>query len=105
MNLKAIKLSDPEELMKRLVSVENEPHFIERLYPLIVQRTSNHEINGPGVVTMLMLSMYDYVNDNKLPPLMSTMLHMRIREFVVAIVSDEEVLKDALDLLDEAEKR
>lgn len=93
---KTITLPEREDMLRRLKSVMDEPHAVERFYPLIL-KNAGRELVGMGVVMMLQLAVADYTAD--LPPIMGTLVQMNVDDYITALVDDEEVRGDALAMM------
>jgi len=103
MTVKTTILPPKTLLEKRLNDVNDDAHLNERFYPLILKRAGT-SINAYGVVNILMLSIYDYVEG--LPSIISTLMHDSIGDYIEAMVGhDDEVKKDALDLIEKSKKQ
>lgn len=89
MSLKIITVPGAEELASRLIAVDSEPHLQERFYPLLM-KTAGQPRSGEGIVIALMLAVSDYTQGQ--PPIMATLMHMRLHQFLGAFTDDEEVL-------------
>ena len=95
--LKTIVMPENDEMLRRLVGVMDELHAREFFYPLIL-KGARRELNGMGVVLMVTLAIEDYTNE--LPPIMKSIVYMRLRDFVSALIDDEQVKQDAFEMLD-----
>jgi hypothetical protein len=92
---KIIQLPARDEMLRRLIKVDDRPHPIERFYPLILEH-AGEKLSGPGVVMMLLTAMGDYTNG--LPPKAFKLLMTRFNEFVKALVDDQEALAAAFEV-------
>lgn len=77
-----ITLPDEAEMLERLKAVSDEPHMVERFYPLLL-REAGQQKYPEGVKLMVALAIYDYVKD--LPPVMSSLMNMQLEDFVEAL--------------------
>lgn len=89
-------LPDHDELLRRLVSVDDTSHMINGFYPHIT-KAAGRELTGMGVVMLLHLAVADYTAD--FPSAMSAVVLLRLEAFTRAVVTDPTVLADALDAL------
>lgn len=79
---KLITLPDEAEMLERLKAVSDEPHLVERFYPILL-KNAGQEKTPQGVELIVALAIYDYVKD--LPPVMSALMNMRMEDFVEAL--------------------
>ena len=93
---KTIVLPEREDMLRRLKSVLDEPHAVERFYPLIL-KDAGRELVGMGVVMMLQLAIADYTAG--MPPIMMAVVQMNVDDYITALVDDEEVRGDALAMM------
>lgn len=77
-----ITLPDEAEMLDKLKAVNDNPHMVERFYPILL-KNAGQERTPDGVKLMVALAIYDYVKD--LPPVMSTMMNMELDDFVEAL--------------------
>ncbi|OGJ01311.1 hypothetical protein A3I95_02330 [Candidatus Nomurabacteria bacterium RIFCSPLOWO2_02_FULL_44_12] len=89
-------------MLKRLLSVSNEPHFQERFYPILLE-SAGGELRAPGVVVMFALAIHDYTEG--MPPMIEQSVYMMVPRFVDALIDDKEVAKQAKDFLASATSR
>jgi len=82
-----IVLPDADEMMRRLKAVSDNPHLVERLYPLLLREAGQRKYKN-GVELMVKLAIYDYVKD--LPPVMSTLMGMREQDLIEALTRPPE---------------
>ncbi|HSX14815.1 MAG TPA: hypothetical protein VLE72_02795 [Candidatus Saccharimonadales bacterium] len=97
-DLKTIRLPERDDMLQRLTGVMDDPHAVERFYPLIL-RSAGRELNGMGVVNMVALAIEDYCNG--MPPVVKSAVYMNLRRYVTALIDDDVVRADAFALLDE----
>lgn len=94
-NKKLIVLPCADEMKRRLIAVDDNSHFQEKFYPILLKE-AGRKLFPSGVIMMLMLAINDYSKD--LPPLVeSLMVYGSMPEFISALVTDEEALKETLD--------
>lgn len=98
--MKTIVMPNRDDMLRRLVGVMDEPHAQEGFYSIVL-RSAGNELNGYGVVTMLTLALHDY----SALPMVKNIIQRMMPRFVEALVDDEEVRKDALHLIEEAESK
>ena len=95
---KAITLPNREEMLQRLLKVNNEGHLTEKFYPILLRDAGQQRV-GAGVVMMLALAIHDYTEG--MPPIMANAMYMKAPEFIDALIDDKEVAKNAKDFLQE----
>jgi hypothetical protein len=94
MSDKVITLPGQEEMLQRLIQVNDNAHAQERFYPILLKSAGEARV-AAGVVVMLQLAIYDYTEG--LPPMIGGLLQMRLDDYIDALVDDEEVRKAAKD--------
>jgi hypothetical protein len=94
-----ITLPNREEMLARLVVVDNNPHLQERFYPRLLKEAGQEKV-PMGVVMLLTLSIADYTQG--MPPVMENIMNMRIPQFIDALVPDPQASKEAKDFFSEA---
>lgn len=99
MSEKTVTLPEKEEMLRRLVEVNDEPHFKERFYPILLKSAGQERV-AEGIVMMLSLAIHDYVVG--MPPIMANLMYMQAPRFIDALVSDPEVAEQAKSFLSEA---
>lgn len=87
-----IILPDAEEMLKRLVAVDDQPHFQERFYPILLRYAGTEKVAG-GVVMMLTMAIYDYTQG--MPPLVAFLMHREVPQWIDALVTDPKVAEAA----------
>ena len=95
---KKIILPGKEEMLSRLLTVDSEPHFQERLYPKFLEAAGEQKV-AMGVVMLIQLAVYDYLDG--MPPIMGVMMDMKIPSFIDALIPDEEVAAEAKEFFDQ----
>lgn len=90
---KTIVLPGSNEMQRRLISVDDGPHTVEKFYPLLTKHAGQKK-TGMGIVLMFVLAVNDYTAG--MPALLTQVLYMRLPEFVKAIVDDDDVRNEAM---------
>jgi hypothetical protein len=90
--LKTVIIPDAEELTRRLIGIDNEPHMIEHFYPKLMSLAGTERAGG-GIVTGLVLAVNDYTEG--MPPFMAQVMFMKVHQFLGAFTDNPEVLKEA----------
>ncbi len=92
---KVVTLPSAEEIMSRLMKMDMgaNDYMAERFYPLIAQE-AGRELVAQGIVMMLALKIYDFVSSGY-PPVMSSILHLYVPQFIDALVDDKEIAEQA----------
>lgn len=55
-----VVMPDAEELMRRLMGVDDNRHLVENFYPIVARSLANKRQDGVGVVRVLLLAIADY---------------------------------------------
>ena len=92
-NPKIITVPEAEELMQRLIAVDNNQHMIEQFYPRLMPLAGENRV-GAGIAVALTLAVSDYTAGQ--PVFMAATMQMRMHEFVGAFTDDPEVRAEAL---------
>lgn len=87
----------PDEMLRRLIALDGEPHLAERFFPVVVQRLAAKELAGAGVVMGLMLATAEYCKE--LPEVMEKALMISLSDYVRTLVDEPQVQQDALETL------
>ena len=98
-NEKVITLPNREEMLARLLKVNDNSHMQEKFYPILLEDAGQKRV-ALGVVTMLALAIHDYTKG--MPPIMASTLYMEAPHFIDALVDDPEAAKEAKVFLQEA---
>ncbi len=80
-------LPEREAMLRRLIAVNDEPHFIKRFYPHILKWAGSRKVPN-GVWLLWELAVHDYAKDTS--PMLSMVIKMRSDDFLKAIVGDDE---------------
>ncbi len=94
---RVVALRSREEMLKRLLVVNDNNHAREHLYPLLLEN-ANRELVAQGIVMMLVTTIFDYTEDIK--PIRNLLL-MMAPDYIDAVVDDEEVATEAKAFLAE----
>ncbi|MEK7100507.1 MAG: hypothetical protein AAB921_00210 [Patescibacteria group bacterium] len=89
---KRFTLPSSEEMLQRLLKVDDEPHLRQKFYPLLTQHAGEEKV-AEGVVIILQLAIHDCTQG--LPAMMALVLDQRMNAFIDALCPDEEVASDA----------
>lgn len=89
---KFVTIGSAEELTDRLVTIDDNPHLQERFYPRLM-KLAGQELYGEGIVNALVLAVADYTEGQ--PPIMTTLMHMRLHQFIPAFTTNPLALADA----------
>lgn len=92
---KTITIPPAEELLRRLLAVDDDPHM--DVFYRILLNAESRRITGQGIAVHLTLSMTDYTAGY--PTALTVAVAMKLCEFVPAFTDDPEVQADALDHL------
>lgn len=99
MSEKVIILPNRDEMLARLLKVNDGSHLQERFYPTLLEQAGQERV-AQGVVMMLVFAIHDYVEG--LPPAMAGLMYKQAPDFIDALVNDPEIAKEAKDSLQEA---
>lgn len=91
-------LPDAAEFTRRLHTVDDEPHRVEKFRPRLVARAGT-EMTGRGFAMALHLAVEDYAAG--MPPIVADALRRELGSYVRTVVDDPAVQRDALHTLTE----
>jgi len=94
--------SDPQEIIRRLSSVNDEETLVSRFYPLIAN-DAGRQLVAEGLVIMFQLASYDFCQGH--PPMISTLIQMQIPQWIDALIDDKEVVEAAKQFMEEIEAK
>ena len=97
-NEKVVILPNEEEMLKNLLEIDDNSHLQERFYPLLTRQAGQEKV-AEGVVLMLSLAISDYTQG--MPSMLSSLMYMKLPNFIDALVDDPEVAQQAKDLFKE----
>lgn len=98
---KTFTLSSKDEMLKRLLKVDNNAHFQQKFYPKLLKEAGSEKV-AMGVVMLLQLAIYDYTEG--MPASMGVIMNMRMPDFIDALCPDEESAKEAKSFFEQATK-
>ena len=90
--IKTTVLPEHDDMLQRLLSVQDAPHTVSNFYPLILKHAGQVK-TGIDVVLLLQQAIYEYA---KSMPDVVKILYMRLTGFATALIDDEKVRNDAL---------
>ena len=96
MNMKTIDLPERDEMFRRLKAIMDDPHVVERLYPLMLRHAGQRKV-ALGVVNMVVMSITEYTDE--LPAPLSDIVMKSAPDFVEALIDDEEVREEAMGII------
>jgi len=99
MSEKVITLPNRDEMLERLLKVDDNSHTQEGFYPILLKQAGQERV-AQGIVMMLALAIHNYVEG--MPPFMANLMYMLAPDFIDALVSDAETAKEAKNFLREA---
>lgn len=97
MNEKIITLPDKKIMLQKLSEVDDTNHLQERFYPILLKRAGETKV-AIGVIMMLTLAIHDYSNDLPFSRMIQESLHSRMELYLGALIDDEEVLNEAIEI-------
>lgn len=86
-------LPDSDTLSAALVSVSDEDHVVENLYPRIL-RGAGERCTPTTFATLWILALDDYTRG--MPPVVFTVLRMHTPEYVRAVIADPQIQEEVL---------
>lgn len=89
---KTFILPSREEMLQRLLKVDDNSHLQQKFYPLLAKHCGEQKV-AQGVVIMLQLAIHDYTQG--LPAMMVSLLNMQMSNFIDALCPDEEIAAEA----------
>ncbi|MFJ7997558.1 hypothetical protein ACIQ7D_10490 [Streptomyces sp. NPDC096310] len=98
-----ITLPDHDEIVRRLLTVNDEPHMRKGFYPRIAAK-AGATLNGRGVAFALRLAVADYMAGGPPSP-MNRILEELLPAYVTVLVDDTDVRADAHAALEEARRQ
>ncbi|HRY22324.1 MAG TPA: hypothetical protein P5311_00975 [Candidatus Dojkabacteria bacterium] len=98
MNDKVITLPDADDMLHRLIEVDDINHLQERFYPLLLRNAGEEKV-ATGVVMMITLAIHDY--SEGMPPMIQGLMSMNMENYLKALIDDEEVLQEAIEFFQE----
>jgi hypothetical protein len=99
MTNKEFNLPSKEEMLQRLLKVQNDSHVQERFYPLLTKHGGEPKV-AMGVVLMIQLAIYDYTQS--MPAVMVSLLNMQMNDFIDALCPDAEIAAEAKSFSEQA---
>lgn len=87
MSDKIIILPDREEMLRRLVAVNDSSHYQERFYPILLKQAGQERV-AEGIVLMLSLAVHEYTAG--MHHQMANLLFMEVPDFIDALIDDKE---------------
>ncbi len=84
-----------EEMLKRLLKVNQSEHMREMFFPLLLD-CAGQICTSSRIVMILAIALEDASKD--LDPLIKGMMHDQIPQFVEALVEDEEAVKEVKEI-------
>lgn len=98
MNDKVITLPDADDMLHRLIEVDDINHLQERFYPLLLRNAGEEKV-ATGVVMMITLAIHDY--SEGMPSMIQGLMFMNMENYLKALIDDEEVLQEAIEFFEE----
>lgn len=95
-----VQLPEYGEMAARLATVNDDPYINERFHPFIL-KSAGKELYGEGIFLMLHLAIHDY--SDGAPPMMAAILQMSIKDYIKALIDDEEIQAATLEHVDRVE--
>ena len=83
-----ITLPNREEMMERLLKVNDASHLQQKFYPHLLKHAGQERVPH-GIVVMLALAINDYTTG--MPAIMVNSMYMQATKFIEALVVDPEI--------------
>ena len=99
MNGRLVTLPNRELMLQRLIDVNDESHFQERFYPILLKQAGKEKF-CQGVSLMLLLAIDDYTKG--MPDMVKNVLHSMLPSFLEALLPDEEAVAEAMQWLEDS---
>lgn len=99
MSSKTFNLPTKEEMLIRLLKVDDDQHIQSRFYPLLTKRAGEQKV-ATGLIVMLQLAIHDYTEG--MPAMIGALLNMRMSKYIDALCPDEEIAAEAKALFERA---
>lgn len=99
MSDKTFNLPSKEEMLQRLLKVDDNSHVQQKFYPLLTKHGGEQRV-AMGVVLMLQLAIHDYTQG--MPAMIVSLLNMRMNDFIDALCPDEEIAAEAKAFFEQA---
>jgi hypothetical protein len=97
-----ITIPNQEELRKRLCEFSDNPHYVQKLYPLI-ENSCGNTFAPEGVILMLNMAIYSY--SAGIPEIVYINLMMNIPKLISAVVADETLQHQTIAVYEEVYKQ
>ena len=96
---KPFSLPSKEEMLQRLLKVDDNSHAQQKFYPLLTKHAGEQKV-AMGVVLILQLAIHDYTHG--MPAIIVSLLNMRMNDFIDALCPDEEIAAEAKAFFEQA---
>ncbi len=102
---KVITLPNRDEMLQRLLELNDSSHLQEHFYPLLL-KYAERKCNAPGLLVVLSLVFGEYRQVVPLPPLVTATRNdvMQMLLLIDALVDDREVVRQAESFIQEMER-
>ena len=98
---KTVTLPQRDDMLARLKGVMNEPHAEHGFYPLLLRHAGQPKM-PEGIALMFVLAITDYTRG--MPDALAMGLDLMLPRFVAAIVDDEDVRRETLEVIKAAQQ-
>lgn len=96
---RVMTLPDKEEMLKRLIAVDDNDHLKERFYPSLLGHASSAKV-AVGICMIINCAIYDYCEG--MPEIMLAIMFMKAPAHIDALCDDKEIAEEAKAFLKEA---
>jgi hypothetical protein len=92
---RTIVLPKHEEMLRRLLSLEDEPHLVSNFYPKLLVHAGK-PMTALDVILMFQFAIFDYSMHS---PELSQVRYSQLRYTVKALIDDDDMCKEVFGLL------
>lgn len=96
MSCKIIAIRNHDEMLARLLKVSDDSRLQERFYPILLEQAGQERI-AQDFIMWLAIAIREYVES--MPPGMAPLMYMQAPGFIDALVSDPEIVAEAMSFL------
>lgn len=91
-------LPNKEEMLKRLITVDDNSHLQQKFYPLLLRYADSKKV-AEGIVQMLNSSIIEYCKD--MPDAVYAVMLLKTDDYIDALCDDREIAEKAKAFLKE----
>ncbi len=98
---KTVVLPGRDEMLRRLLTINDSPHLQQKFYPLILKE-AGIEADAQAIVMIFTLAISTYVQG--LPQQVEMLMYVQLPHYIDALIDDKEVAVEAKVFLQDALK-